>query len=86
MVARDRLGRGQIRSMAYGLIDHQTLGCCAKDHAPKGEVDFNCRQHLGLSPCRGLKSPMAADRGDGDATSLCRRPAVTVVNIAQVPN
>ena len=32
----------------------------------------------------GLKSPMAADRGGGDATSL--RQPVTVVNIAQVPN
>jgi len=34
----------------------------------------------------GLKSPMAADRGGGDVTSLRQRRAVTVVNIAQVLN
>jgi len=37
MVACDRLGRRQIRSMALGLVDLELLCClnrCAKDHAP----------------------------------------------------
>jgi len=37
MVARDRLGRRHIRSLALGLEDLELLcclNCCAKDHAP----------------------------------------------------
>jgi len=37
MVARYRLGRRHIRSMALRLVDLEMLGClyrCAKDHAP----------------------------------------------------
>jgi hypothetical protein len=64
MVDRDGLGRRRNRSMASGLVE-ETLGClhrCAKHQAPKGKVDFNCRQHLGdFLRVVGLKSPMAAD-------------------------
>jgi len=37
MVDRNRLDRCHNRSMAFGLVDLETLGCfhrCAKDHAP----------------------------------------------------
>jgi hypothetical protein len=49
MVDCDCLGNRRVRSMASELVDRKTLGClhsCAKDHAPKGEVDFNCDPHL----------------------------------------
>jgi hypothetical protein len=42
----DRLDVGRVRSMALCLVDRETLSCRAKDHAPKGEVDFNCDPHL----------------------------------------
>ena len=47
MDARAWLGRRRTRSMACWL--KQKFGCFhrpANDHAPSGEVDFKCKQHL----------------------------------------
>ena len=52
LVARDRLGRRHIRSVALGLVDLEPLRSlhrCAKDHAPQGKVDFNSIPHLAPS-------------------------------------
>jgi hypothetical protein len=49
---RDRLGRSRARAMACWLEDFEKLGCFhrrAKDHAPKGKVDFEDYRHL-ISP------------------------------------
>jgi hypothetical protein len=49
MAGRDRLYRRCIRSMALGLEDPEKLlsrfHCCAKDHAPQGNIDFNSDPH-----------------------------------------
>jgi hypothetical protein len=50
------LGRRRARSMAYWLEDLEILDCfhcSANDHAPKGDVDLKCKQHL--------NSPVSSD-------------------------
>jgi hypothetical protein len=49
---RDRVGRSRPRAMVCWLEDFEKLGCFhrrAKDHAPKGKVDFEDYRHL-ISP------------------------------------
>jgi hypothetical protein len=46
---RARLGRRRTRSMACWLEGIEILGyfhCRANDHAPSGEIDFECNEHL----------------------------------------
>ena len=43
---RGRLGRRRARSMACWLEELACFHRGANDHAPPGEVDFKCKQHL----------------------------------------
>ena len=58
------LGRRRARSMAYWLEGLEILGCfhcSANDHAPKGDVDLKCKQHL--------NSPVSSDFKLADVVS-----------------
>ena len=46
---RGRLGRRRARSMACWLEELACFHRGANDHAPPGEVDFKCNQHLRFS-------------------------------------
>ncbi len=58
------LGRRRARSMAYWLEGLEILGCfhcSANDHAPQGDVDLKCKQHL--------NSPVSSDFKLADVVS-----------------
>lgn len=60
MAMRHRLGRSPSRSVAFRLDGSEKLfsrfHCCAKDHAPEGNVDLKGHPHIS-SPRRARESP-----------------------------